>query len=99
MPVLYMCLALAVALALALVSVVSYNRKWCCNLEHQLTDDISIIIYDCIIFMIQAIGWKSPHKGLSKENLCKGCHAIFDSGMLLSKRTSLQAFWEHFSLN
>ncbi len=48
-----MCFALALALALALASVISYDHK---QFGASLTDNTSIIIYDCIMFEIQATG-------------------------------------------
>jgi len=41
-PVLQMCLALVVALALALASVISYDHKWCSNLEHHLLTTLAL---------------------------------------------------------
>jgi hypothetical protein len=57
-----MCLALVLALALALASVISYDRKWHCNLEHHLLTTLantSIVIYDRKTFRVQAPGCKS----------------------------------------
>ncbi len=42
---------MCLALTLTLTGVVSYNRKWRCNLERHLplTDDTSIVIYSYIL--------------------------------------------------
>jgi hypothetical protein len=64
-----MCLALALALAPSLASVVSYDHKWCFNLErHLLMTLASIINYNRIVFMIQAtdVDLKKEH---SEKNI------------------------------
>ncbi len=53
-----MCLTLVLVLALGLASVVSYDPKWRYNFGASLTDDTGVVIYDYIMFMIQATGWK-----------------------------------------
>ncbi len=50
----YKCI-MALALTLDLATVVNYDCKWRHNVEHHLQSSFMIIIYNCNIFIIQAI--------------------------------------------